>query len=160
MVMVTTTHRRKIRRMMTVVAAMMIVVGVIVMHSFMAGHGPMARPEQTLGAALHHQMPHEKMVMHESRVMAAPDPSPNLAPVLWVMALTGTIVAGDHVTAAMCLAVLPPTALLMVIALLRLKSRQLIAPSEREVPQRWVAVRGSPPRPNTPSLSQLCVLRA
>lgn len=159
MVTMTTTHRRKIRRVMTVVAAMMIVVGVIAMHSFMVGHGPMARPEQSLGAAPHHEMPHETMVMHESMVMAAGDPSPNLAPVLWATALTGTIVAGVQVTAAMCLAVLPPMALLIVLALLRRKSRQLIVHSERDVPQRWVAIRGSPPRRTTPSLSRLCVLR-
>lgn len=160
MVTMTTTHRRKIRRVMTVVAAMMIVVGVIAMHSLMVGHGPMARSGQSLGAAPHHEMPYEKMAMHESMVMTAPDPAPNLAPVPWGTALTGMTLAADHLMGAMCLAVLPPTALLIVLALLRLKSRQLIAPWEREVPQRWVALRGSPPRPNTPSLSQLCVLRA
>ena len=150
----TTTDRRLTRRMMTVVAAMMIAAGVIATHSFIVGHGPMARPEQTSGAAPQHLMPDETMVM------TVPDPAPNLAPVLWATALTGMTLAADHDISTMCLAVLPPLALLIVLALLRLKSRQLIVPSEREVPQRWVAIRGSPPRPRTPSLSQLCVLRA
>jgi len=83
-----------------------------------------------------------------------------VARVLWVTALSGATLAADHDMSTMCLAVLPPLALLIVLALLRLKSRQLIVPSARDVPQRWVAIRGSPPRRTTPPLSQLCVLRA
>lgn len=149
-----TTTQRLIRRVMTVVATMMIAVGVIAMHSFTVGHGPTAPPERTSGTAPLHAKPHEPLAM------TVPDPAPKLAPALWVSALTGKTLAPDHLMGAICPAVLPPMTLLIVLALLRLKSRQLIVPSEREVPQRGVAIRGSPPRRTTPSLSQLCVLRA
>ena len=150
----TTTYPRLLRRVLTAAVATMIVAGVIAMHSFMVGHGPMTQPEQTSGAAAQHAN------LHQTMVMAAHAPVSDPAPILLVSALTGLTSATAHQISAMCLAVLPAMALLVVLALLRQQRRQGMVPSRREVPHQWVGIRGSPPRRTTLSLSQLGVLRA
>ena len=161
----TPTEPRLIDRVLTVVAAMMLVAGVIAMHSLMAGHMPMARPGSTSAA-----MPQHSMVMTAHAPASGPTPIQRVAAgpamvalgalaALSATGLTAQPSTTSHGMVAMCLAVLPALVLLLALALLRRCRRQIMTPPGVVMIRQPVAIRGSPPRRTTPSLSQLCILR-
>lgn len=155
----TPTERPLIRRVLTVVATMIVVAGVIAMHSFMAGHAPMAEPASTPAGSPHHVMAmtaDQVVVMSAQATASARGSTQRVAA---VTALAGSTSTTSHPMTAMCLAVLPALALLLALVLVRMRRGQSMGPPSRGGLWQPVDIRGSPPRRTTPSLSQLCVLR-
>lgn len=150
MMAMTPTETRLIPRVLTAVATMMLVAGVISMHSFMTGHTPMAHAGPITAAVPPHTM---------GTTVRTPLTSPSQ--VQRVDAFNAPTTPSAQGIVAVCLAVLPALALLVILWLPRLNVRQRTAPSGAGgTLQQRVGIRGSPPRRTTPSLSQLCVLRA
>ena len=137
-----------IRRALTVLVTMMLVSSVIAVHSFRAGHAPMAHREPTPASSPQHLT-----------AMTTYAPASEPAPTQRVTARLGPTSETADGISAICLAALPALALLVALALRRLGRRLSMVSSRRGVPQQWVGIRCSPPRRTTPSLSQLCVLR-